>query len=430
MSLWNLRWLGISYTPDPDESSFLHRAEVQRQDDVAVRVSVLDNRESARFFGVPLARRGIQPVWLEITNEGQQPYRLRLASLDPNYYPPLEAAFVNHFRVGRRLLGFGLLALFHLPLMILLPFKILGARAANRRMDAYFQEHGIGWGLIRSGRKLAGFVFTTLDEGTKQFSIRLVGATGVKVFAFSVPVPGLRVDHGNKRFDVLASSGEVVECDEAELRKRLAALPRSTTNRRGTAEGDPLNLVVVGDFSTILTGFGARWDETETISLLSCWRTFKAFSLGSTYRYSPVSSLYVEGRCQDFALQKARQTINERLHLRLWVTPLRFRGKPVWIGQISRDIGVRFTPRTWNLTTHKIDPDVDDARDYLLDDLMESGRVTLVSYVPGAKAADRSTPRRNLTGDPYFTDGLRAVAVFSESRTNPTLVNWAEPDGR
>ena len=44
-------------------------------------------------------------------------------------------------------------------------------------------------------------------------------------------------------------------------------MPRSTTNRRGTVEGDPLNLVVIGDFDTILNGFGARWDETETISL-------------------------------------------------------------------------------------------------------------------------------------------------------------------
>ena len=102
-------------------------------------------------------------------------------------------------------------------------------------------------------------------------------------------------------------------------------MPRSTTNRRGTNEGDPLNLVVIGDFDTILGGFGARWDETETISFKSCWRTFKAFVLGTNYRYSPVSSLYVEGRSQDFALQKARQSINERLHLRLWLTPLRFR---------------------------------------------------------------------------------------------------------
>jgi hypothetical protein len=92
--------------------------------------------------------------------------------------------------------------------------------------------------------------------------------------------------------------------------------------------------------------------------------------------------------------------------------------------QISRDIGVRFTPKTWNLTTHKVDPDVDDARDYLLDDLLESGHVALAGYVPGVQAASRTAPRHNLTGDPYFTDGLRAVVVFSETRTSPTFVNW------
>ncbi|MGC2304012.1 LssY C-terminal domain-containing protein, partial [Candidatus Binatus sp.] len=41
----------------------------------------------------------------------------------------------------------------------------------------------------------------------------------------------------------------------------------------------------------------------------------------------------------------------------------------------SRDIGVRFTPKTWNLTTHQIDPNVDEARDYVLDDLLASRRV-------------------------------------------------------
>jgi hypothetical protein len=424
MDFWNSRWLGVPYRPRPEERSFLDRAEVRKDDDVVVRAAVLDDRESERFFGVPLARRAIQPVWLEIANHGGQPFRLRLASLDPSYYPPLEAAFVNHFHIARRLVGFGLLALVSLPLLLLLPFKIIGARAANRRMNAFFLEHGIGWGVIRPGNTVAGFVFTTLDEGTKQFSVKLLGSDGVKDFAFSIPVPGLRVDHGSKQLDVLCNSQEAVTCDEAELRKRLEALPRSTTNRRGTAEGDPLNLVVIGDFATILNGFGARWDETETISLKSSWRTFTAFALGSHYRYSPVSSLYVAGRSQDFALQKVRQTIKERLHLRLWITPLRFDGKPVWIGQISRDIGVRFTPKTWNLTTHKIDPHVDDARDYLLDDLMESGRVTLVGYVAGAGAADRKSPRRNLTGDPYFTDGLRAVAMFSETRTKPVFVNW------
>jgi hypothetical protein len=208
------------------------------------------------------------------------------------------------------------------------------------------------------------------------------------------------------------------------LRQRLAALPRSTTNASGRREGDPLNLVAIGDFATILSGFGARWDETESITLASCWRMTKAFLLGTHYRYSPISPLFVGGRSQDFALQRARQTINERLHLRLWLTPLRFQGKPVWIGQISRDIGVRFTLRTWNLTTHKIDANVDDARDYVLDNLMESGRVSHVGYVGGVGAAAPAAPRHNLTGDPYHTDGLRAVVIFAQTRTMPAFLQW------
>jgi hypothetical protein len=415
---------GVAYKPQPEERSFLRRAEVQHSQDFVVQVAVLDHRESEAFFGVPLAKRGIQPVWLQITNKGSHPCRLRLASLDPNYYAPLEAAYANHFRIGRRLVGFGLLAWLFLPLIVLLPFKLLGARSANRRMNVFFQEHGLGWSLMRPGSDVSGFVFTTLDEGTKQVPVRLFSTQRTTDFLFSMAVPGLRVDHGNRLLEERAASMEQVECAESELRQRLAALPRCTTNRSGTREGDPLNLVAIGDFATILSGFGARWDETESITLSSCWRMIKAFLLGAHYRYSPVSPLFVGGRSQDFALQRARQTINERLHLRLWLTPLRYHGKPVWIGQISRDIGVRFTLRTWNLTTHKIDPDVDDARDYVLDNLMESGRVSQVGYVGGVGAAARTAPRHNLTGDPYFTDGLRAVVVFAETPTTPAFLNW------
>src|SRR4051812_13978249 len=123
MSLWSFRLFRVPYRPRPEDRSFLQRAEVQCDDEVSVRAVVLDDRESERYFGVPLARRGMQPVWLQITNMGGQPYRLRLASMDPNYYPPLEAAFVNHFAIGRRLVGYGLLAWMFLPLLFILPFK-------------------------------------------------------------------------------------------------------------------------------------------------------------------------------------------------------------------------------------------------------------------------------------------------------------------
>ncbi len=67
-----------------------------------------------------------------------------------------------------------------------------------------------------------------------------------------------------------------------------------------------------------------RWDETETITFATCWKTFRAFFVGSEYRYSPVSPLYLFGRSQDFALQRVRRSINERLHLRFMVDAATF----------------------------------------------------------------------------------------------------------
>ena len=146
--------------------------------------------------------------------------------------------------------------------------------------------------------------------------------------------------------------------------------------------------------------------------------TARAFIFRDEYLTSPVSPLYVFGRREDVALQKARSTINERIHARLWLTPYTFESRRVWIGQVSRDIGVRLTDQTWNLTTHKIGPDVDFDRGYLLQDLLMSGLVERYGFVDGVRAAPASAPRTNLTGDPYYTDGLRVV-VFLSDQTNP-----------
>jgi hypothetical protein len=64
--------------------------------------------------------------------------------------------------------------------------------------------------------------------------------------------------------------------------------------------------------------------------------------------------------------------------------------------------------------THKIDLDVDEARYALLEDLIYSQQVGKAGWVKGVGAASRSKPRENLTGDPYFTDGLRTVILFGD----------------
>ena len=89
-----------------------------------------------------------------------------------------------------------------------------------------------------------------------------------------------------------------------------------------------------------------------------------------------------------------------------------FRDKSVWIGLISRDIGIRLTTSVWSLTTHAVDPEVDDARDYLIMDVMSVQGLAKVGMVKGVGAATPEKPREIILGDPYWTDGRRAVMLF------------------
>jgi hypothetical protein len=306
---------------------------------------------------------------------------------------------------------------------------------------------------VPAGGEAEGFVFTHLDFGMKVVRVCFHAATSpfdlsslprevadpatylpppgaahgqpVVDLTFTIAVPGIAADYLKRDFEAIYPSSQFTDCDLPTLVKRLSSMPPATSNLKATRTGDPVNLVIIGEFATILSAFGARWDESETITLRTCWKTARSFLMGSQYRYSPVSPLHLLGRTQDIALQRSRRSINERLHLRLWLTTIRFGGKPVWIGQISRDIGVRFTAKTWNLTTHRIDPDVDESRDYVVEDLMEAERIDAVGYVDGVGACEPTAPRRNLTGDPYFTDGRRAVILLSETRAAPRFVRWA-----
>jgi len=409
LGLRPLRWVTTNYHPDPENRPFLNRLQRRERDGLHVAVAVLSDRESVKFFGTHLARRGVQPVWIEVDNQSADVQRLDLFSLDPNYYTPLEAAGVSHFSVGKRLVSFGLLGWLFLILLPLLPSKLITARNANRRMSRLFKEHGFQFGPIQKGTKRCGVVFTSLDEGLKSFVLRFVSGGNVSLFNFSVEVPGLLVRKSEG--DSLAHGKQEVTL--SELFEWSSRQPRCTSNRKGTRQGDPLNLLIVGEREVIRECFGGRWDDAEAITFATCLKTAKAFLLDSAYRYSPVSSLFVDGRIQDLALQRARASIDERVHLRLWRSDLDLDGSPVWIGQVSRDIGVRLTLRTWNLTTHRIDPDVDEARDYVVDSLGDGRRLAKISYVSGCDPTDAQKPRRNLTGDPYITDGKRALLILS-----------------
>jgi hypothetical protein len=231
-------------------------------------------------------------------------------------------------------------------------------------------------------------------------------------------------------FESLYAEDEWVELDDpADLRRYLEEFMCCTTKKNGEKSGDPINLIVIGDGKELNGFIKAGWDETEVISPGSSWRTFKSFLTGSEYKYSPISALYVFGRSQDIGLQKARDTINERNHLRLWLSPVRYRGEFVWIGAISRDIGVFFTTRAWNLTTHAIDPEVDEARDYLAEDIATAQALSEIGWIGGVGEVTRDSPKKNLLGSPWWTDGQRAVLWITDQPTplqDVEIMDWTD----
>ena len=385
-----------------EEGAFRERAQTKVEGNVRVTAAVPSAEESKRLFGVDIYKRGVQPIWLEIENKDEEPVYFLPIGLDPNYFSPIEAAYVNHFG-----------------------FKTL----ANEEMNRHFYEQRQGIRIAAASVR-SGFVYTPVDEGTKAFNVDLLGEDHeIRTFTFFINVPGIRADHHQVDFQALYSKDQIVSYDEEGLRKALERVPCCTKNKKGTEQGDPLNLVVIGDGDDVHNAFiRAGWDETEIIYGASAWKTGISFLFGGRYRYSPVSPLYVYGRRQDAAFQRARGTIHERNHLRLWLSPMRLNGKPVWVGQISRDIGVRFTRKT--ILTHKIDPDVDETRDFLLQDLWYSQGLYKAAYVRGVGPAPISEPRGNLTGDPYFTDGLRAVLWVSSDLVDleaVEVVEWEIP---
>ena len=89
------------------------------------------------------------------------------------------------------------------------------------------------------------------------------------------------------------------------------------------------------------------------------------------------------------------------------------------MGTITRDIGVYFTTRAWNLTTHAIDPDVDEARSYLREDFQIAQSVERWGFVEGVGAATSEEPHRNLMNAPWWSDGLRLVMDVPDKKAIP-----------
>ena len=96
--------------------------------------------------------------------------------------------------------------------------------------------------------------------------------------------------------------------------------------------------------------------------------------------------------------------------VRAWLTPIRFEDQSVYLAQVGRPVGGRFTPRDSEILLQE---NVDEARNLLIQDMMYSGGLEKLGIVTGVGSSSHAQPRTTFSGARYFSDGLRAVMFFA-----------------
>jgi hypothetical protein len=371
----------------------LGRLRTLQQHDVTVHLAIPTEEQAANFFGVPLAAAGIQPIWLRIENTSDHDYWLLPVSVDPDYYSADEVALVTLKKVPK------------------------DQRLAHADL---FRKHALPF-FSPAHSTNEGYVYASHVRGGRFVDVRMTGdQQGVRMrFAVMLPTEGFDYERSSLKA-LYEKVHEFPDLGLDELRARLRELPCCTTSTAGDGDGDPLNVVIVGTGEEAISALAASgWSFTEAITADSVRRMVGAAIAEKSFLTAPVSTLHAFGRKQDVALQRGRTTIAQRNHMRLWLAPFRSEGRPVWVGQVSRDIGVKGTTKSPTLTTHVIDPVIDESREYLLHSLLHHDAVSRFAFVRGVGEATHENPRRNLTGDPYITDGMRLVVWISSEPVDP-----------
>ncbi len=346
-----------------DDTTLRQRARTVTKDGIRISAAVPSVEESKAIFGVDLSERKIQPLWLEVENGTDRRLGLLPTGVDPEYFSPLEVSFAYH-------------------------------ASFSDASSAHIDEHLASLNFenpIDPKSTVSGFIYTNAIDVTKFVNVDLVGVSWATNVTLLVSIPGgeSREDHWKRVFATVSQAGPIEVEDASQLRELLEQLPCCASNETG-GQTEPLNVVVIGELAEA-AGALVRRD----------------------YRYTAVSPRYVFGRSQDGSAQKRAQWAAAQPHVtRFWLTTIRYRGKPVWIAQASSPLGGRFAEQTGGETESLMDPEVDEARNDLVQDMIYSQSLAKIGWVKGMDSVKVPEAGTTSSGAPYFTDGLRAVLLF------------------
>jgi hypothetical protein len=176
------------------------------------------------------------------------------------------------------------------------------------------------------------------------------------------------------------------------------------------APGDPINVAFFATKDELVNAMeAAGWTRADHRNVGSDFKMFTSTLFGRPDPSAPVSDLFLFNRSEDLAFEKEVDNPRQRHHVRLWQTSLvGAKEKPFWLGAATFDASLELSRMTGQLT-HHISPDLDAERSMLFDDLTRAKVVSWQGLLPL-----RASPEvgENGGGDPYFSDGLLAVAIL------------------
>ena len=189
----------------------------------------------------------------------------------------------------------------------------------------------------------------------------------------------------------------------------LEKIPRRVSDAQGT-EGDLTNFVVIGAKDKVQAALkAAGWVVVDKDSKQALLASILASLNKQAYVTMPMSELMLFGRGQDFGYAQGDPltVVAARHHFRIWKAPFDLEGREVWVGAGTHDIGFDRDQRN-NKVTHKIDPDVDQERDYIGQSMSESGLVLKLDYMTAAGAIKSA---KTAHGEEFHSDG-RTLLIY------------------
>jgi LssY-like putative type I secretion system component LssY len=192
----------------------------------------------------------------------------------------------------------------------------------------------------------------------------------------------------------------------------FSKIPRRISDKAGNP-GDMVNFLIIGSQDAMEKVFtAAGWVKVDADVTSTILHGILESISKESYLTMPMSPLYLFGRQQDYGWAHAEplSVVASRNHLRIWKAPFEVRGRALWVGAATHDIGFERDQRN-NGVTHKIDPNIDLERDYVEKTLSSTGLVAEVAHVLPANPMQEA---KTATGGSFHSNGQVLVLSLGD----------------